>query len=214
MKELNRTDRLTIAALIVAAILVIGFITLKRPDIEFTRSLEQSIPLLKSGQDNIYPKDVAGIVESGDATFFIIDLRSPEDFHKSHIGNAQNIPLQDLLASENLRLIKKLAKDSIIIVLYGHDQLQANGAWMLLKQLAFDNIKVMPGGFDYYSTSSLDLYELPEIPVYMVEEPKYDYRGVLDSLSGDQPVENLNINANEPVQVIKRKKKSNTEGGC
>lgn len=214
MKELNRTDRLTIASLLVVAILVIGFITLKRPDIEFTRSIEQSIPLIQTGQDIIYPEDVAGIAETNDVAYFIIDLRSPEDFHKSHIGNAQNIPVQDLLDEENLRLIKELEKDSIIIILYGHDQLQANGAWMLLKQMAFDNIRVMPGGFDYYSTSSLDLYNLPAIPEYMVEEPKYDFFGVLDSLSVDQPAVNANISASESIKVIKRGKKSQAEGGC
>jgi len=214
MKELNRTGRLTIASLIVAAILVIGFITLKRPDIEFTRSPGQSIPLITIGQDIIYPEDVTGIVESGDATYIIFDLRSPVDFQKSHIGNARNIPIQDLFEYKNLKLIKKLAKDSISIILYGNDQLQANGAWMLLKQMSFDNIKVMPGGFDYYSTSSLDLYDLPDIPENLDEEPKYDYRGVLDSLSGDQPSNNKNITSGEPIQIIKREKKSKAEGGC
>jgi rhodanese-related sulfurtransferase len=214
MKELNRTDRLTIASLLVAAIFVIGFITIRKPEVEFKRSVGKSIPLITNGQDIIYPEDVALIAEAGDQAYYIIDLRSPVEFQKSHIGPATNIPIQKILDQETQNLFKKLVKDSIIVVLYGQDQLQANSAWMILKQLGFDNLRVMPGGFDYYSASSLDLYDLPAIPEYMVEEPKYDYWGVLDSLSGSQPAGNVNVKASEPVQLIKKAKKSQAEGGC
>jgi rhodanese-related sulfurtransferase len=213
MKELNRTDRLTIASILVVIILVVGLLTIKWNELRLTRSLEESIPLVMSGQDIIFPEDVAVIAESGDKAFFMIDLRSHVDFQKSHIGNARNVPIQKILDDKNLGLLNDLAEDSITVVLYGEDQLQANSAWVLLKQMSFDNIKVMPGGFDYYSTSTLDLYDLPAIPEYMVEEPKYDFWAVLDSLSAGQSAENSKV-ISEPVQLIKREKKSQTEGGC
>lgn len=213
MKELNRTDRLTIASILVVIILVIGLLTIKWNELRLTRSLEESIPLVMSGQDIIFPEDVAVIAESGDKAFFLIDLRNPVDFQKSHIGNARNIPIQKILEDKNLGLLNDLAEDSVTAVFYGEDQLQANSAWVLLKQMSFDNIKVMPGGFDYYSTSSLDLYDLPAIPEYMAEEPKYDFWAVLDSLSAGKPAANVNVSS-EPIQVIKREKKTQTEGGC
>jgi rhodanese-related sulfurtransferase len=213
MKELNRTDRLTIASLLVVSVLIIGFITIKRNELHFTRSFEESIPLVKSGQDIIYPEDVATIVSSGDSKYSLIDLRSPVEYQKSHIGDARNIPMQKILEKENLSFLKDLATDSVTVVLYGKDQLQANSTWVLLKQLSFDNIKVMLGGFDYYSTSSLDLYDLPAIPAYMVEEPKYDFWGVLDSLSVGKSSESSNTTT-EPIQLIKKEKNSKAEGGC
>ena len=213
MKELNRTDRLTIASILVVIILVIGLLTIKWNELRLTRSLEESIPLVMSGQDIIFAEDVAVIAESGDKAFFLIDLRSPVDFQKSHIGNARNIPIQKILEDKNLGLLNDLAEDSVTVVLYGEDQLQANSAWVLLKQMSFDNIKVMPGGFDYYSTSSLDLYDLPATPEYMVEEPKFDFWAVLDSLSAGQPAANVNVSS-EPIQLIKREKKTQAEGGC
>jgi 3-mercaptopyruvate sulfurtransferase SseA len=214
MKELNRTDRLTIASLIAVSILAIGLLTIKWNELRFTRSVEQSIPLINSSQEIIYPEDVASIVESGDQAYLLVDLRSPSEFYKSHIGSARNIPVQNILDDKNLRLFRDLAKDSVTVVLYAGDQLQANSAWVMLKQLNLDNIKVMPGGFSYYSNSSLDMYDLPAVPEYMVEEPKYDYWGVLDSLSGDQPAGQANINAGEPLPVIKKDKKTKSEGGC
>jgi rhodanese-related sulfurtransferase len=214
MKELNRTDRLTIASLIVAVIFLAGYFTIRKPEVQYSRSVAETIPLVITAQDLIYPEDVAVISASTDNGYFIVDLRSPVEFRKSHIGNAVNIAIQSILSPENQKAFDKLAEDSIIVILYSDDQLQANSAWIILKQLSFDNVRVMPGGFNYYSTSSLDLYDLPEIPVYMVEEPKYDFWGVLDSLTGQQSSGNVNVNAPEPVQVIKKEKKSQAEGGC
>jgi rhodanese-related sulfurtransferase len=214
MKELNRTDRLTIASLLIAVIFLIGYFTLRTPDIRFSRSVAESIPLIVSGTDIIYPEDVAVIAESNDKGYYIVDLRSPVEYRKAHIANSSNIPVQNILDTETQEILKKLKNDSITVVLYSHDQLQANSAWVILKEIGFDNIRVMPGGFDYYSNSSLDFYDLPAIPVYMTEEPKYDFWGILDSLSGGQPSGNVNLNSAEPIQIIKKEKKSHAEGGC
>jgi rhodanese-related sulfurtransferase len=214
MKELNRTDRLTIASILAAIIIIIGFFTLKKTEIKFSRSVEQSIPFILEGKDIIFPERVAVISELEDPAYQIIDLRSPVEFQRSHIGKAINIPIQKILDEEYLDLFIKLKKDSIIGIIYSQDQLQANSAWMLLKQMGFDNLRVMPGGYNYYSTSSLDLNDLPAFPEYMVEKPKYDFLGVLDSFSGHLSSGNLNIITPEPVQLIKKEKKSQAEGGC
>jgi rhodanese-related sulfurtransferase len=212
MKELNRTDRLTIASIIIVLILVIGLITIKWNELRFSRSIGQSITMVKAAQDIISPEDVATIAKSGDNDYFLLDLRSPVDYQKSHIGNAFNIPIQKILENENLHKLRNLAKKSVTVIIYGEDQLKANSAWVLLKQLGFDNIKVMRGGYDYFSSAER-IQNLQAMPGNLVEEPKYDFKAVQDSLSAGSPAENNTVTG-EPVQLIKRNKKSKAEGGC
>jgi len=213
MKELNRTDRLTIATLLIAVILIIGLVTLKQPEVPFTRSADETVKMIVSSQDIIIPEDVISIVKQNDKNYFLVDIRNPIEYQKSHIGQAKNIPIQEILESRNLKDFKEFAETKTTIILYGKDQLEANGAWLILKQTGFDNIKVMAGGFDYYSGARNE-QSLPGIrPGYMVEEPNSDYNAILKNL-GSPASKSTGSMAPEPVKVIKREKKSAAEGGC
>jgi rhodanese-related sulfurtransferase len=212
MKELNRTDRLTIATLIITLILVIGFVTLKKPEIHFTRTAEETLSLIVSSEDFILPKEVKSISQQNNNRFFLVDVRSPIEYQKSHIGQAVNIPVHDLLGSDNLKVFSRLSREDVTVILYGKDQLEANGAWMILKQTGYDHIRIMPGGFDFYSKADLSLSQTGNKPIYMAEEPAYDFRAVLNDLGSAVPLDENK--APEPVKVIRREKKSTVEGGC
>jgi len=204
MKELNRTDRLTIATLLIAVIVIIGLVTLKQPEVPFTRTADETVNMIISSQDIIIPEDVISIVKQNDNNYFLVDVRNPVEYQKSHIGQAVNIPIQEILESRHLKNFKDFSEDNTAIILYGKDQLEANGAWLILKQTGFDNIKVMAGGFDYYSGAT---------PGYMVEEPNSDYNAILKNF-GSSGSKSNGSTAPEPVKVIKREKKSAAEGGC
>jgi 3-mercaptopyruvate sulfurtransferase SseA len=104
-----------------------------------------------------------------------------------------------------------MKKDSVTVILYGKDQLEANGPWMLLRQLGFDNVKVvLLGGYDYMADEDINYYEMHEIPLYLVEEPLINYaefieNATLNSGQVDQQKE-------EPKQItpVKRKKKNSS----
>ena len=212
MKELNRTDRLTLAAMLVAVIMVIGLITLKRPEVPYTLSADETVNMIISSEDVIFPEEVTSIVKQSSNKYFIIDVRNPVDFHKAHIGQAINIPVQEILQSQNLKTFTKLSKEGVTIVLIAKDQLEANGVWLILKQTGYDNIRVMPGGYDYFSSKSLSTASSTETPEYMAEKPRYDFKAVLSSF-GSQGASS-GTKAPEPVNIIKKEKKSAAEGGC
>ena len=67
-----------------------------------------------------------------------------------------------MLSDKTLKKFDQYAKDSIAIVLYGNIQTDANGPWMMLKQLGYTDVKVMLGGYNYYSKEPSDLEEMPE----------------------------------------------------
>jgi len=212
MKELNRTDRLTIATILVAVILVIGLVTLKKPEIPYTRSADETVSMIISSEDVILPEEVASISKQTDDKYFLVDVRTPIDYHKAHIGQALNIPVQEVLNRQNLKTFSKLSDDGVTIVLIGKDQLEANGVWLVLKQTGYDNIRVMAGGYDYYASMGRSLSSSSEIPEYLVEKPRYDFRAVLDSF-GTAGASSA-IKAPEPVNIIKKGGKSTAEGGC
>ncbi len=212
MKELNRTDRLTIAAILVAVVLVIGLVTLKKPDVPYTRSCDETLSMIISNDDVILPEEIISLEKQTNDKFYLIDVRNPVEYHKSHIGQAINIPVQDILNSKNLKTFSKLSDDGITIVLIGKDQLEANGVWLILKQAGYDNIRVIPGGYDYYADKSFLPASSIEIPQYMAEKPRYDFKAVLNSFGTHDA--SSGTKAPEPLNIIKKEKKSAAEGGC
>jgi rhodanese-related sulfurtransferase len=213
MKELNRTDRLTIATVLLAIVFIIGLVTMRQPDIPFSLTASQTLDQITTSSDLISPEEVMKIVTHNDNGNLIIDLRSPVDYRRSHIDNATNIPIQELLSKESMAFFEEAKSQGAIIVLYGKDQLEANSAWMILRQIGFDNLRVMPGGFKYYSCL-VNKFEDPEISkTLIVDEPLVNFKAVLDSLGtpGSRPEV---TERPEPVKIIKREKKSAAEGGC
>ena len=91
-------------------------------------------------------------------------------FEKWAIETEDSPELLSLLDKDNLKLFKQYAADSISVIIYGQSQLEANGPWMILKQMGYQNIKVLLGGYHYFTTGPLDFYDMPEVPEYLVEE--------------------------------------------
>ncbi|MEE4255541.1 MAG: rhodanese-like domain-containing protein [Bacteroidales bacterium] len=195
-------------------VIVIGLLTLNWPDLEYKRSLEETVEVILQEEDLVYPEDLVMIVEYEEPGYAIIDLRSPYDYIKGHINGAVNIPVNSILDKENLKTFNQYVTDSVTVVFYGKDQLEANGPWMILKQIGFDNIKVLMGGYHYFTTGPLDIYDMPEIPAYLVEEPAYDFYGTMEEMGSADLTGGAYEPQTEVVTPTRRKKASVVEGGC
>jgi rhodanese-related sulfurtransferase len=195
-------------------VIVIGLLTLNWPDLEYKRSPEEMVEVILQEEDLVYPEDLVMIVEYEEPGYAIIDLRSPYDYIKGHINGAVNIPVNSILDKENLKTFNQYITDSVTMVFYGKDQLEANGPWMILKQMGFDNIKVLMGGYHYFTTGPLDIYDMPEIPAYLVEEPAYDFYGIMEEMGSVDFTGGADIPQTEVVTPARKKKASVVEGGC
>lgn len=195
MKELNRTDKLTIAVLLMVIIFIIGLVTVKKPAIKFSLSAEETSTLIADPEVLEYITITREGMASVDENPVIIDLRGPFEFQKSTLENAINIPIQDLLLEKNLKKITMLGDDASSVILYGTNPLQTNGAWMLLKQLGVKNLKIYTG-----------------TQKRLIEEAQYDFRAVIEEMG--TPVFQETVVQKEPVITIKRQKKTKAEGGC
>ncbi len=213
MKELSRTRRLFIFTIIFALIIIVGLLTIKRPKLTYQINTDEALTEALSLMDEYFPEEIPMLVEYEDPAYQLIDIRNPYEFLKGHIETAINIPVYSIIDFENLEFFQELATDSVTIILYGHNQLEANAPWLLLKQLGYNNIKVLLGGYDYYVNGPVDFYDMPETPDYLVEEAKYDFADIIYQASLGQPEEETRT-GQEVVVPTRRKKKSVVEGGC
>jgi len=213
MKELSRTRRLFIFTIIFALIIIVGLLTIKRPKLTYQLNSDEALTEALSLMDEYFPEEIPMLIEYEDPAYQLIDIRNPYEFLKGHIETAINIPVYSIIDYENLEFFKELATDSVTIILYGYNQLEANAPWLLLKQLGYNNIKVLLGGYDYYRNGPIDFYDMPETPDYLVEEAKYDFADIIYQASLGQPEKETRTGP-EVVVPTRRKKKSVVEGGC
>jgi len=200
--------------IIFVLVIVIGLLTLNKPDLKYELTIDETIEHLMANEDEMFPEDLVGIIEMEEAGYKIVDLRNPYEYMKGHISGAVNIPSNSILDKDMLKKFSKFASDSLTVIMYGQTQLDANGPWMILKQMGFHNIKVLLGGYHYFTTGPLDFYDMPEVPDYLVEEPAFDFYGVMDAM-GTVSYEQEEA-GNQPQVVIptRKKKESIIEGGC
>ena len=141
-----------------------------------------------------------------------IDVRSVYDFEKGHIENAINISVANLLDDSYKESYENWKNDSLLVVLYGNDELQANAPWMLLYELGYTNTRVLLGGYGYIDRLYLD--ELEEGETFTIEDPAYDFAGILKEVEEIKKSPVVIEKAEKKEVVVQKKVKKSAEGGC
>jgi rhodanese-related sulfurtransferase len=91
----------------------------------------------------ISPADLA----SERAAHQILDLRSPENYFKSHVPGALSLPLQEL----SLQRLKVLGvKPGNPVILYSISETIASKGKVLLSVLGYSNVRILAGGFTHW----------------------------------------------------------------
>lgn len=206
-------NNLFIGAIAFVVLISIALITIRQPEHPYELSQEATLEkVLNNNKAEVIPEELRFLNENQKVKLSFIDLRSPGEFVKGHIDGAVNIPQNSILQEDNLEFFRSLDSTHLVVI-YGHDQVQASGPWMILKQLGIDNIKMLKGGYSYYSTSSLNISELPDTPEYMIEVPQCDYNEVMAQTPGMGDVTTETEGPKEIVPVRREKKKA-VAGGC
>lgn len=211
MKELKKTKRLSISVIGYLAIILIGVLSLGKSDPRFTESRASLLSEIEEMNHEIFPDEVLEIVANQDETYLLVDLRSEYAFVKNHLDGAVNIPKNMLLEKENLQFFDKAVSDSLIVILYGETQLDANGPWMVLYQLGYPNLKVLLGG---YKTISNPEFDPDNIGDYLIEEAVVDFYTITQDAT--EQSENIYYEAVKPTVIVpvQRIEEEIDEGGC
>ena len=149
-----------------------------------------------------------------DPSLQLIDVRTPEEFEAFSLPGAINIPLSNLLADEYTDILNQ---DARMNVFYSNGSVYANQAWMLTRQLGYENNFVLEGGLNYWFGNILSA-QAPSQTSPNEEFAKYDFRkSAATALGGGgvvttEGVRSAAVKAAKPAVTAKAKKKP--AGGC
>ena len=160
----------------------------------------------------ISPDEVAAMLVEDNPVIRLIDLRSPEEYQKFHLPGAVNLPVTDLLKSDNRYLVDQ---DLMLNVFYSNGSVKANEAWMITRQLGYRNNYVLEGGLNYWAEVIMNP-ERPSSTSPDEEIARYDFRmGASKALGGDSGSVTAPSEIEAPLPVIaKRPAKKRASGGC
>lgn len=205
--------KLTLILVTIAALVLIGVLALKRTAFDYSLSADEMVNQILLREGEITPEEAGRIIAFEETEYQLIDLRNPFEYQKGYLGNALNIPGKRILEKEFLNLFQSFNRDSIKVVLYGSYPVDTNGPWMILKQLGFTNIWILPWGYNYLSSRSTGTDEKSRIPEFSPEDIRYDIPSIITAARSGLPDES-EISDLEQIIPVRKKKKSVTEGGC
>lgn len=208
MEELKRTKRITIGVFAFLAVIILGALTINKPTeaYKFTsQQMNEELILVY----HVTPEEAVDMLADTLSTIFV-DLRSIYDYERGKLGNAINIPIPMLLDKKNKKLFETWKKDSVTVVFYGNDQLQANAPWMMMYQLGYTNTVTLLGGKDYMDKQLAGT--LTDNSTYETEYPAVDFKEILEKASEGK--ETVTDQAPKKTVVVRKKKKKAAEGGC
>jgi len=166
---------------------------------------------VNSGMQYFSPDEVAHMVISEDPSLVLIDVRSEAEYEKYHLQGAINIPLSSLLDDQWKEYIDQGLRYNVF---YSNSTVKANQAWMLCRQLGYENNFVLEGGLNYWVETIMNPTS-PESTSPDEEIAKYDFRkGAGQALGGGAVVESSNQPSPELPKIAPRPQKKRVQGGC
>ncbi len=166
---------------------------------------------VNSGMQYFSPDEVAHMIVSEDPSLVLIDVRAETEYEKFHLPGAINIPLSSLLEEQWKDYINQ---DLRYNVFYSNSTVNANQAWMLTRQLGYENNFVLQGGLNYWAETIMNP-EKPGSTSPNEEIAKYDFRkGAGQALGGGTLVETSGQVAPDLPKIAPKPKKKRVQGGC
>ena len=150
MRELKKTYRILIGAVVFLFIILIGLLTLGTQKYPFVSGTDEALNESIKGGDKISPMEIAKSILNKDDKVVFVDVRSQYDFVKGHLPNAKNIYSADILDENNFEFFEGLEKNGINAVLYGESVTEANIPYMILKQIGVKNLKILNCSYDFF----------------------------------------------------------------
>ncbi len=206
MKELERTKRISISAVLFLLVVLIAVLTFKKPEYIFEKNSASTLEKM-AAKDYILSQNDLKIMDASNYT--IIDIRSNYEYAKGHITGAVNISTHDVFNGNSITFLNQLRDNNKTAILYGEHPDIANSAWMLLYQLGYENVKVLCIETSFvdnqFQTKNVDL-----------EKPTLNFTQVMqDAMEDDKKeVEVAKVKKTKKVIPVPKKKKRVPEGGC
>jgi len=204
MKELERTKRISISAVIFLLVILIGFLTFKRPKHVFKKNTASTLEKIIKKDYIISINDLDTLDSS---QYALIDIRSNFEYAKGHMKDAVNITSHDIFTDSSIEFLDNINAKGQSIILYGKDPDNANAGWMLLYQMGYDNVKILCIETEYIDKT----FQIKNAPL---ERPNVNFAQVMESAKSDKSESTIKEKPKKKVVPVQKKKKRLPEGGC
>jgi rhodanese-related sulfurtransferase len=165
-----KTNTLNNAALAFTVIMVIVVIVSKLYSEDYDVTSENAIEMA-AGEEGMSLQELYATLQSGEKEqYLFVDLRKPDVFEYDHIKGAVNIPYSELLAEKH----RSAFDNDKTVVFYGKDEVNSSNAWFLLRQLNYDNVTYLHGGFALANKHIIKNYH-PSYGHFKAGKPQYDF---------------------------------------
>ena len=202
--------RTIIALSVFVFVIIVGFLTMSKPLLTYQLNMEESIREVSDADLYFKPWELEPVINKESNSILLFDIRDNFIFGQGHIPGAENMSANDLSKEENIERLEDMKEKGFTVVLYGDDELQAIGPTMLFRQVGFDNVKVLLGGYQYYVEHKNDLKSTVNDETFLKGKPKYNYAEMAAPKDGSVKT----ATDRKPVQVQRRQKTSVAAGGC
>ena len=169
---------------------------------------------VKGRQQFYSPDELADKLISKDPSIQLIDVRDQADFEKFSLPGAINIPLSDLLNEQYADILNQDVKMNI---LYSNGTIEANQAWMITRQLGYENNFVLEGGLNHWVETIMNPAK-PASTDPNEELARYDFRQAAGAALGGGGAVQLAAPADQGTgakpAIIKKPGKKKASGGC
>lgn len=206
MKELEKTKRISIAVTLFILVVLIGVLSFKRPKNLYYFNTTETLQQLAS--EDLF----VSLTDINNTDYVLVDVRKSYDFDRGHLENAVNISSSDILEESNINVFTELQNTNKTVVLYGKNPEEAIAPFMILYQLGYTNLKVLPVENSYNQNS---------LETKLVEVEKYDNDIKTFIAESVKKATELSVQKVIPppppprkVITVEKKKKAPAEGGC
>ena len=204
---------LTLVLLIFAIIIAFVPQNTTRP---YKLTAAQLLEEIRTGTQFISPDELADKIIKKDPSIQLIDVRNPREFDQFSLPGAVNIPLQDILSENYFDILNQGTKMNIF---YSNGSTEANEAWLLTRQLGYQNNYVLQGGLNYWMETVLNPLKPGSISSND-EIARYDFRKAASMALGGgdatsvAPAASAGTTSTPKPVIIPVKKKKKAAGGC
>ncbi len=203
-------SRIILASFIIPMAMIIAAVP-SNTTRQYKLTAQELLQEVVSYEPYVHPDNIADMLVQQDPSLQLIDVRTPDEYDKFSLPGAVNLPLSEILSEEYRGFLNQNTKTNVF---YSNGTLKSNEAWMITRQLGYENNYVLQGGLNYWAETIMN--PIPPSSTSPDEEiAKYNFRkGASMALGG--AVENSTANSAIPAKPIitSNKKKKRVAGGC
>jgi rhodanese-related sulfurtransferase len=210
MKELEKTKRISISAVLFLLVVLIAILTFRKPTYVFENNTATTLQKII---DKDYILTLDEFNSKDPSQYVLIDVRSNFEFAKGHIKDAINISTHQAFDDSTTEMLRDIKNGDKTIIVYGKNPDEADSAWMLLYQLGYENIKILCAQTNYINNKF-------EVKNYPLEKPAVNYAQVMklakNATANTKESKKVSTKPKPPKRIITKpkKKKRVPEGGC